>query len=165
MSRKRRPRQPASHLPWDALYPTLDLHGHTADEARMRAERWLAEQREAGARVVRLITGRGKHSVGPPVLRGEIGALLDSLRGKAVAGYEVEPGGGALRVELRRLRPGRAPAPRPAPPKQARRGSLPESAELRRRAEEALWDLGVQPTPELVEAEMRRILSRDAGSG
>jgi hypothetical protein len=145
-------------LPWHELFPTLDLHGLTAEEARRRAERWLRERAAEGERTVRIVTGRGNRSVGPPVLRGEIQALLGEMR-KLVRDWTMEAGGGAVRVELRRGGRGAArtagapPAPRPGavPP------PLPADPELRRAAEESLADLGVTPTPELLEAEMRRL--------
>jgi hypothetical protein len=151
MPRRRRPRPPPD---LGALYPTLDLHGETADSARRKAEAWLRRQREAGERHVRLITGRGNRSVGPPVLRAEVETLLRELAGELVARSAVETGGGALRVELR------PPSPLPARP-----AAPPVRADpaLRRAAEEALAELGVHPTPELVEAELRRM--RDARQG
>lgn len=156
MSRRRRKPPHSASLPWDTLYPTLDLHGDTADEARRRAERWLAEQQALGVRTVRIITGKGLHSVGPPVLSGEIGALLRSLRGTRVAQFATEPGGGVFRIELRRSptvhRPDGSRPQRAQPPP-----SPPADAALRRQAEEALWELGVQPTPELIAAELRRL--------
>jgi hypothetical protein len=153
MARKRRRPPAAPPVPWDRLHPTLDLHGETAEGARRRAEAWLRAERDQGARTVRLITGRGLHSAGPPVLPGEIEALLGSLRGTVVARFEREPGGGVYRVELRR-------APRSAPPPAAPRAApAPPQAdpELRRRAEESLVELGITPTPILIEAEMRRL--------
>lgn len=165
MGRKRRPPsgpQPRPHLPWDELHPTLDLHGETAEAARRRAERWLRDQQAEGVRVVRVITGRGRRSVGPPVLRGEIQDLLDGLRGTVVASVTSESAGGAFRVELRRPRhpTGRAVRPSPAtrPPPGAR------DPELTRLALESLAELGVTPTPALLEAEIRRLL-RERGEG
>ncbi len=147
-------RSDSARSAWDRLYPTLDLHGDTAAQARRRAQRWLEERREEGAPTVRIITGWGAHSVGPPVLRAEIESLLDSLRGRAIIRYSRETGGGALRVELR-------------PPDSRHRGSAPAHSavspgapidpELRRRAEEALEELGITPTPELIDAEIRRM--------
>jgi hypothetical protein len=162
MSRRKRKPSSSARVPWDTLYPTLDLHGDTAEEARRRAELWLAEQHSLGVRTVRIITGKGLHSVGPPVLRGEIEALLRSLRPSRVARFEPEPGGGVLRIELRRSAAphqpaGPRPQPKPAPPS--------ADAELRRRAEEALWELGVQPTPELIAAEIRRLKQAGDGGG
>jgi hypothetical protein len=145
MSRRRRPR-PTPDL--GALHPTLDLHGETGDSARRKAEAWLRRQREAGERHVRLITGRGNRSVGPPVLRAEIEHLLRDLRGELVAGSAWEGGGGAIRVELR-------PAPIDSAPPRIRPTRIDPA--LRRAAEEALAELGITPTPELVEAELRRM--------
>lgn len=154
MSRKKRRTPRPGPLPDPGeLHPTLDLHGHTAEEARRRAERWLREMREEGMLLVRVITGRGRRSLGPPVLRGEIEELLRDLRGSVVASHSLDPSGGALRVELRR--PKRPPAPRTGAP---RAPALPSDPDLLRRAEESLWELGIQPTPALLEAEVRRLL-------
>ncbi|HEX2094050.1 MAG TPA: Smr/MutS family protein [Longimicrobiaceae bacterium] len=153
--RKRRSSAPRTSA-WDEVHPSLDLHGMTADEARRRAEAWLRELQREGVRIARVITGRGARSIGPPVLRGEIGELLEALRGSLVSSYVLDFGGGAFRVELEQIRsqPLRPvpPAPRPVPP------------DLRARAEEALWELGVEPTPALLETEIRR-LAREAAEG
>ena len=141
---------------WGEVHPTLDLHGHTADQALRRAEAWLRDRQREGVRTVRLVTGRGTRSAGPPVLRGEVGALLEALRGSLVSYFTLDSGGGAFRVELER-------ATRPRPLRRTSSAVLRRTApDLRRRAEEALWELGVDPTPELLEAEIRRIL-REAG--
>lgn len=145
---------PRPHLPWDQVYPTLDLHGETAESALRIADRWLRVQRAEGARTVRVITGRGAHSKGPPVLRVEIAALLDRLRGRVVAGVQTESGGGAFRIELRRA-PRSPRAPRSAAP--VRPAPWEADPELRRRAEESLAELGVTPTEALLQAEMRRL--------
>jgi hypothetical protein len=149
--KRRRPPLPPGPPLWDSPYPTLDLHGDTADEARARAERWLRAQQAAGERTVRLITGRGLHSIGPPVLPTAIHELLGTLRGALVAAFQAEPGGGVYRVELKR--------PRPAPTiHHPKRRKLPDDPALRHRAEESLAELGVTPTPALLEAEMERLL-------
>lgn len=151
MPRRRRPaagrRPPGPDR--GSLYPTLDLHGETAASGRRLAEAWLREQRDEGERLVLLITGRGRHSPGPPVLREEIEDLLRRLAGELVGRVEVESGGGALRVELR--------SPRGVSPVRSARPPAPYSPELRREAEDALAELGVVPTPELLDAEVRRI--------
>lgn len=159
MSRRKRPaggpRRPAEG--GGALYSTLDLHGETADSARRMTEAWLRRQRDEGERLVRVITGRGRHSVGAPVLREEIGHLLRGLTGGLVVRVQEESGGGAFRVELRSPAavPPRAPPPAPK-----------ASPALRREAEEALAELGIAPTPELLDAEIRRIRAeRQAGNG
>jgi DNA-nicking Smr family endonuclease len=152
MPRRRRPSSGGrrSHHDLGSLYPTLDLHGETAESARRIAAEWLRRQRASGERLVRLITGRGKHSVGPPVLREEIERLLSELRGELVGRVEAESGGGALRVELR--------SPKDVPVQRAPRPTV-ASPELLREAREALADLGVAETPELLEAEVRRLRS------
>lgn len=143
---------------WDELYPTLDLHGDTAETAVRRVGRWLRDKQADGVFVVRIITGRGAHSVGPPVLRGEIDGLLSMLRGTVVSRFSVETGGGAFRIELRhsKRRSEARPAvgPSGAPPPTSLAGLDPD---LRRRAEEMLWDLGIHPTPALVRAEALRL--------
>ena len=108
----------------------------------------MRERVREGERWVRLITGRGVHSRGRPVLREEIDDLLRGLAGSLVRRVEVESGGGAFRVELKS--PEIPPAPRHS-------ALLAASPELRRLAEEALAELGVTPTPELLAAEIRRL--------
>ena len=147
---RRRPGTRPSEL--GRLYPTLDLHGETADDARHRTERWLHARAADGVRTVVVITGRGRRSPGPPVLPGEVQDLLATLRGSVVASWEPEQGGGAFRVELQPKRPPRRPPVEP---------SVPKDAELRRRAEQSLAELGVQPTPLLLAAEMRRLAGGD----
>jgi hypothetical protein len=143
--------------PRGQLYPTLDLHGLTGDEARHVAERWLRAERAAGELAVRLITGRGKRSAGPPVLRGEIEALLHELTPGLVERFTLDTPGGAFLVHLNRHLP--------SPPQGPRGGRLSRRvpAELRRRAEESLAELGVSPTPELLDAEIRRLLAEEEG--
>lgn len=154
MSRRRR--KPPSEVRGpraieDALYPTLDLHGMTAAEATRAAKGWIERNRLAGEPVVRLVTGRGMHSVGPPVLPDAVESLLRDLAGGVVRSHEREIGGGVYRVWLNR--PG--PAPRPRAPT----GDGPPR-DLIRLAEESLAELGIDPTPALVEAEVRRIIAR-----
>ncbi|HEX5724821.1 MAG TPA: Smr/MutS family protein [Longimicrobiaceae bacterium] len=154
MPRKRRPDPPGEA--WGSLWPLLDLHGRSGDEARRQAERWLRARQAEGARTVVVVTGRGNRSAGPPVLRGEIEDLLAALRGTLVSGFSPVDGGGGFRVELRRAPPAAPRAPEP--------GMAGLDPELRRRAEEALWELGIAPTPALVRAEAERI-RREEGHG
>jgi len=142
---------------WGQLYPTLDLHGLTGEQARHAAERWLRAERAAGELAVRLITGRGRRSSGPPVLRSEIEALLYELTPDVVERYVLDSPGGAFLVHLsRRLA---TPDPRSRGGRLSRR----VAPELRRRAEEALEELGVRATPELLDAEIRRLLAEEEG--
>jgi hypothetical protein len=150
MSRRRRTGsdRPA-RLPWDDLYPTLDLHGHTADEATRVAERWLLARQADRETTVRIITGWGRHSIGPPVLPTTIEDLLTRLRGSLVQTFTREARGGAFVIRLKRpsaTRTGKSSGPPSLDPR------------LVREAEDSLAELGVAPTSELVAAEVRRIL-------
>ena len=147
---------------WGSLHPTLDLHGLTGDDARLRAAAWLRARRAERLRTVVVITGRGNRSAGPPVLPGELEHLLHGLVGDVVESFARLPGGGGFQVELTRPEP-----PRPLTLAEERaakrvRGSAPE---LRRRAEEALWDLGIAPTPALLDAEIQRLLREESRGG
>lgn len=106
---------------------------------------------------MRVITGRGLHSAGPAVLPSAVEDLLRGLRHTIVRDFDREPGGGVVRIRL--LRGG----PDPAPPKQSDENTVsigsPRDRQLERRAEEALAELGITPTPELLRAEMRRLRS------
>ncbi|MQA88787.1 MAG: hypothetical protein GEU90_00935 [Gemmatimonas sp.] len=157
MSRRRKSpsRDPRSiRNSWGSVYPTLDLHGRTAPEAEREAELWLIDQRFEGETMVRLVTGRGLHSVGSPILPGAIEGLLSRLRGSVVQTYEPEPGGGAYRIRLTKGERRKAPADRTIP--EAEPGVLREAAEK-------LADLGIAPTPALLEAEVRRIIKGRSG--
>lgn len=133
-----------------SLYPFLDLHGRTEAEAIFATRNWLEERQGTSDLTVRIITGRGLHSVGLPVLPSAIEGLLHSAPGTLVRTYEREPGGGAFLVRLvapivaRRGRGTTAPTRDPA---------------LVLEAQEALADLGIQSTPVLLEAEMQRIIA------
>jgi len=134
------------------VHPLLDLHGLTADEARRRAESWLRARAADGERTVVIVTGRGSHSRGLPVLRPEIEQLLHEIQGSTVDRWETIGDGGGFRVTLR-------PPPALADPGAADAASLRRHPpELRRRAEESLAELGITPTPALLRAEIRRIL-------
>ena len=160
MPRKKRP--PAggvSREAWGTVHPVLDLHGLTGDQARRRAEEWLRGRQAENVRTVIVVTGRGLHSGGIPVVRNEIEHLLATLKGTLVSRWSAENLGGSFRVELRR--PARVNAPRaPAPVPPLLREAEPA---LRLRAEEALAELGIASTPALLEAEIRRLL--DEGKG
>jgi DNA-nicking Smr family endonuclease len=85
----------------------LDLHGMTAAQAQERLVEFLRTMRSRNERCVLVIHGKGEHSAGPGVLRGEIAAWLS--QGKArehVAAFTTardEDGGeGAVYIALRR---------------------------------------------------------------
>lgn len=155
--RKPPPGQGVTREAWGRVHPVLDLHGLTGDQARRRAEEWLRERQAEGVRTVVIVTGRGLHSQGIPVVRNEIEHLLALLKGTLVARWETANLGGGFRVELRRPPPD--PAPRAPDPPPLLRQADPA---LRLRAEEALWELGIAPTPALLEVEIRRLLREGA---
>jgi len=152
MARRRGPDEPAR----GTIHPLLDLHGHTGGEARVRTESWLRARAAAGERTVVIVTGRGNRSQGLPVLRGEVEHLLALLTGEVVARWETTGGGGGFRVELR-------PPPATLSGRDDGRLLRGHPHALRRRAEEALVELGITPTPALVLAEIRRILAEEEG--
>lgn len=150
MARRRRI-GPAPGEPRGTVHPFLDLHGMTGDEAARTTERWLRARQAEGVRTVVVVTGRGLRSRGLPVLRAEVEHLLAGLEGTLVAAWERAHDGGSVRVQLRGAPP---PPPASAPVPRLLRAAPPE---LCRRAEEALWELGIAPTPALLEAELRRL--------
>ena len=157
MAKRRPPREPGE--PRGSVHPLLDLHGLSADEARLRAEGWLRARAADGERTVVVVTGRGNRSRGLPVLRPEIEHLLDGLRGVTVDSWDPTDGGGGFRVHLRP-----PPAPRTASAAaETAKLARQHPPELRRRAEESLAELGITPTPALLRAEIRRIQAADEG--
>lgn len=58
----------------------LDLHGLTAEEAEKAVFRFIGQCRELGLTTLRIITGKGLHSPGPPVLPGITEAALLTLQ-------------------------------------------------------------------------------------
>ena len=152
--RKPPPGQGVSREAWGSVHPVLDLHGMTGDEARRRTEQWLRDRQAERVRTVMVVTGRGLHSQGIPVIKNEIEHLLALLKGTLVVRWEVTHSGGGYRIELRKPPPEPAPRPEPRLLRQA-------DPALRRRAEEALWELGIAPTPALIEVEIRRLLEED----
>jgi DNA-nicking Smr family endonuclease len=96
-----------------AIDARLDLHGLTQERAYRRLIRFLAEAREAGHRVVLVITGKGRTTAAgeePGVLRRQVPLwIAQPPLAAIVSGYaEAVPqhgGAGALYVRLRRIRP------------------------------------------------------------
>ncbi|HEX8362750.1 MAG TPA: Smr/MutS family protein [Longimicrobium sp.] len=160
MPRKRSRKDPTG-ASWGSLHPLLDLHGLTGDDARVRADAWLRARRGDGVRTVLLVTGRGNRSAGPPVLRGEVEDLLHGLSGELVESFSPLPGGGGFQVELARPEP---PRPLTLAQERAARRVRSTAPELRRRAEETLWELGIAPTPALLAAEIQRIQEEEESS-
>jgi len=81
---------------------TLDLHGCNADEGERRVRDFIEgwRRREPGV-ILRIITGKGLRSEGPPVLIGRVRELLVGPLSSVVADYVVEMGGGSYLVRLR----------------------------------------------------------------
>jgi DNA-nicking Smr family endonuclease len=91
-------------LPIDAR---LDLHGMRAEQARDVVTAFLRDKRTRGERCVLVIHGRGDHSPGPAVLRGEIATWLSqTTASEHVAAFataaDADGGEGAVYVLLRR---------------------------------------------------------------
>jgi len=87
----------------ERVVDVLDLHGLTGDEAETRLEMFL-DRVAAGSpgEVVRVVTGRGAGSAGPPVLQGLVRDALTSWLEHRVAEWAVDIGGGAYLVRVRR---------------------------------------------------------------
>jgi hypothetical protein len=156
--RKPPPVDAPSREAWGRVHPILDLHGLTGAEASRRAELWIRDRQAEGVRTVIVVTGRGLHSQGIPVVRNEIEHLLAGLRGTLVVRWEPAHFGGSFRVELRR-------PPREPPRVSTREPALVRDAppDVRLRAAEALAELGIASTLALLEAEIRRILREENG--
>ena len=82
----------------------LDLHGHTADQARDALARFIEQSRSCGTRCVRVIHGIGHGSAqGLPVLKSRVAGWLSQLPG--VQAFATAPpahgGRGAVMVLLR----------------------------------------------------------------
>lgn len=87
----------------------LDFHGRGAgfESKQVRAEtlRFLDDARRRGLHQVRIVTGRGLHSRGEPVVRPQVERTLRELeREGRVRGFQTERvdrgGDGAFRVDL-----------------------------------------------------------------
>jgi DNA-nicking Smr family endonuclease len=80
----------------------LDLHGRTASEAReaVRSFLSLAARRWPGS-VVHIITGKGRGSVGRPVLRGAVAGMLRGELAPRIADWARDADEGGFLVRLR----------------------------------------------------------------
>lgn len=86
---------------------TLDLHGHTAEEARARLVAFVARSHRAGLRTLLVVTGHGRDRPGTGVLRAAVPGWLAAppLAGRLVAFATARPadgGAGALYLRLAR---------------------------------------------------------------
>ena len=102
---KRRTSKPASASPRTlhgaVVTEELDLHGYTLEAAERRLEAFLDTQavRSAGV-VVRIVTGKGTGSGGPPVLQEAVREALTGWMAHRVSDWAVDMGGGAYLVRL-----------------------------------------------------------------
>lgn len=79
----------------------LDLHGLGAREAEVRVCNFLERHaRTSGGKVVHIITGKGTHSDGPPVLPGLVEKLLREEFPEDVSEHAGLVGGGAIAVRM-----------------------------------------------------------------
>lgn len=95
--------EPPRTLHHAVVVETLDLHGDTADEAERRLQMFLDRHaRTSAGDVVRVVTGRGARSAGPPVLQGVVRDALNGWLAHRVAEWAVDVGSGAYLVRVRR---------------------------------------------------------------
>lgn len=81
---------------------TLDLHGFTVAEGTLQLRNFLTTQsRMRPARVVRVITGRGRGSAGKAVLLPAVGRLLKGPLNAFVADYSIGVDEGSYLVLLK----------------------------------------------------------------
>ncbi len=94
---------PPRTLHTEHVVEELDLHGLGADAAERRLEMFLARVAvTARGEVVRVITGRGARSAGPPVLQGLVRDALTGSLAHHVEEWAVDVGGGAYLVRVKR---------------------------------------------------------------
>ena len=80
----------------------LDLHGLSAREAEVQVCNFLERHaRTSRGKVVHIITGKGTHSDGPPVLPGLVEKLLREEFSHDVVEHAGLVGGGAIALRLR----------------------------------------------------------------
>ena len=81
----------------------LDLHGFTGDEAERRLEFFLDRLASTSpGEVVRVITGRGARSEGPPVLQRLVRDALTGWLEHRVQEWAVDVGSGAYLVRVKK---------------------------------------------------------------
>jgi DNA-nicking Smr family endonuclease len=81
---------------------TLDLHGLTADQGEVRVRQFVEAWRtRRPGTVLRIVTGKGTRSQGPPVLRGRVRELLTGPLSGRVEDFVLERGGGSYLIRVR----------------------------------------------------------------
>ncbi len=107
MTRRRRRRTRSDDRPrsGDRAVPplaTLDLHGFTASEVPLALTTFFSSWRgRAKGALVHVITGKGKGSVGRPVIRPRVRRLLSEEFHDIVASFEPDDTGGGFLVKLK----------------------------------------------------------------
>jgi len=90
-----RPWRVATHVRWEGELPSLDLHDLNAKLARRAVDALMGEAGALQTGAVRVITGRGRRSIGPGVLgdlvRSRIGNRLEQ-------GWRFHPSGAGAYV-------------------------------------------------------------------
>ncbi|RJX31153.1 MAG: hypothetical protein C4531_08130 [Desulfurivibrio sp.] len=71
---------PAKKLIYPPPQQYLDLHGLTGQEAERKVTSFLLTARQKGLRTVAVITGKGLHSEGLPVLRDLLESMAKAMR-------------------------------------------------------------------------------------
>jgi len=99
-----RRKDPRSSNPFDPLdgpiSDSFDLHGFTAAETREAVPPYLARARKQyPGGLVHIITGKGKGSIGRPILKGTVRRLLEAGH-PAVRLFSIDPDGGGYLVRL-----------------------------------------------------------------
>ncbi|MEO8449563.1 MAG: Smr/MutS family protein [Gemmatimonadota bacterium] len=82
----------------------VDLHGYRGDEARMRVVSVLTSfHRRNRGELVHIITGKGRRSIGAPVLRSRIKTVLQAELGAIIKafGTDLDEGGWLVRLKMR----------------------------------------------------------------
>ena len=101
------PRQPRpvsrKKLMKQSSQKSLDLHGLTAEQARVEVRDFLHDSKQQGLRKVLIIHGKGYHSQDRPVLKNEVIKILE--RSPITGGFGTaarnEGGSGALWVLIK----------------------------------------------------------------
>jgi hypothetical protein len=102
-----RPWRATTHVVWEGALPVVDLHDLKARNARLVLRRLVAEADALEAGAVLVVCGRGRHSVGPPVLHRLTGDVL-AAAARDRDGWRVDPRGSAAWLLV--TRPDAAPA-------------------------------------------------------
>jgi|GEM_PF-2820719 len=85
--------KPAKRMIYPPPQEYLDLHGLTAPEAERRVVSFLMTARAKGLRTVSVITGKGIHSQGFPVLRDLVEGMAKAMKtGREIRNYVWENG-------------------------------------------------------------------------